>query len=117
VTARLLAAALVLAAASPALADDEPPCPIPEIPAESCALHLNKGATTTGGLILPPGYYLHPEAWDKLDTEVRRLQEAETRLTAERDSYRKAARPTWWWTATAIGTVGAGIVTTWLMFR
>ncbi len=36
---------------------------------------------------LPPGYYLPDATWDALDFEVRRLQDAETRLTAERDSY------------------------------
>jgi hypothetical protein len=45
---------------------------------------------TDGGndLRLPPGYYLDEPNWNKLDLEVRRLQDQETRLTAENHSLR-----------------------------
>ena len=69
--------------AAPPVLDDEP-------------IHLVNGGdvTTPGGshLILPPGYYLPAPTWDVLDAEVRRLQEQETRLTAERDEALRIAR-------------------------
>lgn len=37
---------------------------------------------------LPPGVHLSTELWIRLDTETRRLQELEIRLTAENDSLR-----------------------------
>lgn len=47
---------------------------------------------TDGGsdLRLPPGYFLDEPTHDKVDAEVRRLQDAETRLTAENQSMRKS---------------------------
>ncbi len=40
----------------------------------------------TGVYATGPGYYLTDPLWDKLDKEVRRLQTAEVRLTAENAS-------------------------------
>lgn len=40
-------------------------------------------------LRLPPGYFLDEPTWNKLDTEVRRLQEQEIRLTAENKKLRE----------------------------
>jgi len=55
-------------------------------------LRLTKGAITPGGLVLPPGgLYVPEQDWSKLDLELRRLQEAETRLGAENKSLRRVA--------------------------
>lgn len=53
---------------------------------------------------LPPGYFLTQDSWSALDLELRRLQEAETRLTAENESLRDAAGapPAWWWVAAGV---------------
>lgn len=109
------AALCALLLTSRAVADPppaEPPAPCEE--ADRCALRLTKGAQTPGGLVLPPGYYLTPETWQRLDDELRRLQEAETRLAAEREVLVKKARPTWWWAA---GALAAGIAAGWALSR
>ncbi len=56
-------------------------------------------------LKLPPGYFLDEEAWRQRDEEMKRLQEQETRLSAENLSLRKSARDDYPWLAT--GVVGA----------
>lgn len=93
-----------LAAAAPAAAD-----PV--------LLHLPNGAhlTTAAGadLDVPPGYYVDAGTWDVLDLEVHRLQDAETRLTAENESLRKSAAiamPRWWALASVlVAGVATGI--------
>lgn len=50
-------------------------------------------------------HVLAPPAWDKLDAEMKRLQDAETRLTAENKSLRAQAggwRPGWRLIATTL---------------
>ena len=50
-------------------------------------------------------HVLAPPAWDKLDVETKRLQDAETRLTAENKSLRAQAggwRPGWRLIATTL---------------
>lgn len=86
---RVLLAAIVILATTRAAAD-----PV--------HLHMRSPSTVTtdGGttLKLPPGYFLDEESYGKLDTEVRRLQEQETRLVAENGSLRKTLsswRPGW----------------------
>lgn len=37
---------------------------------------------------IPPSVIMSPELWDRLDVEIRRLQETETRLRAENKSLR-----------------------------
>ncbi len=61
---------------------------------------------------LPPGRFLSEPFFEKKDQELRRLQELETRLTAERDEYRRQAttwRPGWKTAGTAflLGIAGA----------
>lgn len=54
-------------------------------------LNSRAHVTTEGGtdLDLPPGWYVvPPDKWSALDLEMRRLQDAETRLTAENESLR-----------------------------
>ena len=54
---------------------------------------------------LPPGRFLAEPTWARLDDEVRRLQDAEVRLTAENASLRKDAagwRPGWKSLASAV---------------
>lgn len=58
---------------------------------------------------LPPGRFLDEPEWSKLDTEIRRLQETETRLKAENNVYKNAAdgwSPGW---KTLVGALGLGI--------
>lgn len=59
-------------------------------------LHLQSSTTgrTDGGtdLRLPPGYFLDEPTFQAKDVEMRRLQEAETRLKAENDSFRKTQK-------------------------
>lgn len=76
-------------------------------------LHMRTPSTITtdGGSVVkvPPGYYLDEPTHDKLDAEVKRLQEAETRLKAENTSFRTSAaswQPGWW---TLAVTLASGI--------
>jgi hypothetical protein len=67
------------------------PLPIPDRPAQ---LETWGTLDTLGGstLALPPGTWIVPEeSWSTLDDELRRLQEAETRLTAQNQSLRSSA--------------------------
>jgi hypothetical protein len=60
---------------------------------------------------LRPGRYLDEERWSLLDAEVRRLQTAETRLTAENQSMRKSLAgwtPGWKTLALALASGLAG---------
>lgn len=47
---------------------------------------------TDGGstLRIPPGYFLDEPTWEKLDLQVRKLQESKTRLEAENTELRKS---------------------------
>lgn len=62
-------------------------------PAEPLRLLSPATCTTEGGsaLTLDPGRYLPEPVWESLDFEVKRLQTAETRLTAENGALRKSA--------------------------
>ncbi len=94
---RALTVALVLAAAR-ALGDPTPAeAPPPTHLASSSAVHTDGGSD----LRLPPGYFLAEPTWMRLDTETRRLQDAETRLRAENASLRASAATGWqpgWYT-------------------
>lgn len=60
---------------------------------------------TVAGLTieLPPGYYLAESAWSKLDLELKRAQDAETRLAAENNVFRRhAAAGNLGWRGTAL---------------
>ncbi len=75
---------------------DEPVTPTePTVIAIDEPIHLLKPSTlvTENGtnLKLPVGYFLPDRHYDALNVEVVRLQDAETRLTAENDSLREAA--------------------------
>lgn len=41
---------------------------------------------------VPPGRYYDEASWTKIDAELRRLQEVETRITAENASLRESAQ-------------------------
>ncbi len=64
-------------------------------------------------LELPPGYYLAEPAWNQIDAELRRAQDAETRLAAENKVFRKyaASGDLGWRGATLLATAafGAGL--------
>lgn len=111
--AAAVAACALLLLGTRAAAD---PGPTAEPVVETETLHLTGGGTvdTPGGshLILPPGYYVPEPEWDTLDAEVRRLQDQETRLTAERDEALRIARDSGggfpgWLVATVAGLFGA----------
>lgn len=96
------ALALCLCLTSSALAD------VTHMP-EGGSFHSRDGYVMT----LPPGYYVDEPDWIKLDAEVKRLQEAEVRLEAERDSLLDSLHATPGWVGVAVGvvlgaTVGAG---------
>ncbi len=81
-------------------------------PAGPLHLETPSSVQTDGGtsLRLPPGYFVEERVWSDLDLEMRRLQDAETRLTAENTSLRGAAagwQPGW---VTLTVTLAAGIV-------
>lgn len=80
--------------------------------AESETLRLTVPTTVSDGAGnsrgLPPGYFLPDESWNALDLELRRLQEAETRLSAENQSLRESATPPrWWWVAVGVAAGAA----------
>ncbi len=60
--------------------------------AQIATLHMRSPShvVTSGGsqLDLPAGYFLPESTYDKLNTEVLRLQDVETRLTAENKTLR-----------------------------
>ncbi len=81
--------------------------------AEPLHLRTPSSVQTDGGstLRLPPGYFIEERVWSDLDLELRRLQDAETRLTVENSTMRKQVaswQPGWYTlgTAVAIGLVG-----------
>jgi hypothetical protein len=108
---KVLALAAALAVLSPAGAAAEPSAPaeVPEpvtitfAPGEPLNVRLTQAARCTledeRVVLFPSGTRIIGETeWTALDTEVRRLQDAETRLQAENDSFRKSARsagPNW----------------------
>lgn len=67
----------------------------PISPKEGELIHIQSPSSvkTDGGseIRLPPSFCIDEAGWDKLDLEVHRLQEAETRLKAENKSLRKSA--------------------------
>jgi hypothetical protein len=71
-------------------------------------------STASGvNLDLPPSYVLDEPTWAKLDTEVRRLQTTEVRLTAENKSLRDTTsgwQPGWY---TVTGVLAAGLALGW----
>lgn len=107
----LVVIALVLGLTAEAAADG----PAPAAPAPVLWYHAPAPVHLTveggGSYDLPAGYYLPEPAFVVLDTEVRRLQDAETRLNAENQAMRESVagwRPGWKALATslAVGLVG-----------
>jgi hypothetical protein len=91
--AAAVAAVIALAVPARALAEGEQEVPPPWRFSSAPTCTVIPGASTPDVTIaLPPGYYLADSAWDKLDLELHRLQEQETRLTAENEVFRKHAR-------------------------
>lgn len=86
----------------------------PSAAAKPLRLHSASSMKTDGGvdLRLPPGYFLTEPDWDKLDKEVRRLQDAETRLSAENKSMRKSldSGPGWGTLVITITALSLGVV-------
>lgn len=88
---RAVAIAVVAALAPRAAAEPESGTPVPK----TGAVHLKtpSDVKTDGGSVLrlPPGYFVDEPSWGKLDAEMKRAQDAETRLSAENVSLRKSA--------------------------
>lgn len=102
---RLIASTLcaALVAAAPAAAAD--PAPAPGFS------HLNsprlacRTEDATSCVMLAPGYFLDEAAWAVREAELRRLQDAETRLKAENQSLRGTLagwQPGWFVITTAL---------------
>lgn len=89
-----LAALIFLA---PAMAEGNPPAaPLPgdhvRIGTAGVYLVVPRGALEPDAYSVPEGsHILTPPSWKSLDDEFRRLQEIETRLTAENQSLRASA--------------------------
>ncbi len=82
------------------------PAPTPIVAHTNTDGHL----VTDGGtdLRIPPSYIVDVPTWKRLDAEMRRLQDAETRLTAENASLARSAsgwQPGW---KTLAGAIVAG---------
>ncbi len=86
------------------------PFPEPE-PIGDEVIHVTVPSVLTvpsgGAYALPPGWFLPEPRWDALDFEVRRLQDAETRLGAENRYLRDEAGGTVGWRAVVAGLAGA----------
>jgi len=98
---RSLVVVLVLATCTPAYADPPPPDRPIKFP-ESVEIIYGAGESKR----LPPGYWLDESHWDTLDRELRRLQDAETRLEAENEVFRKEAGMSW---RIALAVFGLGV--------
>lgn len=100
--------AFVLVASSTAAAD---PADLPRdhVTVESSDVTIVVPGPTPKIFGLPVGsHVLTPPAWERTDVEFKRLQEAETRLKAENDSFRKTMQ-SWqpgWKTAASVLVVG-----------
>ena len=82
---RTAAAALVLALASQAAADPAPSPPTAPASTEFFHVLVPWTLTTESGTTrkMPPAHIYTDPAWGRLDIEMKRLQNQETRLTAE----------------------------------
>lgn len=108
---RRLLVAIVSASAlsvcgAPAAADP-PAC------ADPCYLHITVPVTIHSDdgdeLRLPPGFFRDEPSHERWESELERLQETETRLSAENESLRESARewrPSW---HTLVGALALGI--------
>lgn len=106
-----LVVAFMVLAASRVAAEPTNPC----TPSEPCHLRMREDTTLTKDngeqYRLPPGHYYDDPTWEMLDDELKRLQNQETRLTAENESLKKSFEETWkpgWATIFAALLVGAG---------
>lgn len=85
--------------------------PLPEVTpiTESVTIRADSGAE----LRVPPGMYVPTPAWLALDAELKRAQDAETRLAAENKSLRTSAAesgPGWGTVWIVAGALAAGII-------
>lgn len=115
-----VAAAFVVILLAPSAAADPAPAETPTLPAPGRVPHLimraprllckpAEGDQPAVCRDVPAGRFLDEPAWQTLDTEIRRLQTAETRLTAENKSLR-GSLSTWqpgWRTMLVTFVVGA----------
>lgn len=93
--AALLVAALSLTTARSAA---EPAPSVPHLHLMGPRTVCKPDTTPPECRLLPPGHFVDEPSWSLLDNELRRLQDAETRLTAENHSLRettKGWRPGW----------------------
>jgi len=111
-----LAIAFVIVTAPRSASADDPAPPAPRVPylVLPAPRTLCKPAETAGDLVcrqIPAGRYLDEPAWIIREAELVRLQTAETRLTAENKSLRKATegwQPGWRTLAVTLATGFAG---------
>jgi hypothetical protein len=96
-------------AGPPAAADPAPPPPAPSFEHLNSPRQACRVADPASCVVLAPGYYLDEAAWAKREAELKRLQDAETRLSAENKSLRGTVA-TWqpgWMTLVVAIAVGA----------
>lgn len=100
--AAALVAVLVICAPSLAHGDDARPDGVHLLPRPDTEISTGFGVIRMPNgfeYFVPQGSHIvQPEAYDSLDREMRRLQELETRLTAENNSLRETAsgwQPGW----------------------
>lgn len=107
---RRLAAALALVlllASSGAAADPAPTHVVTEEPRLLCVPLVTPARCRD----LPPGHFVDEETWNKIDAELRRAQDSETRMRAENTQLRKSVSgwsPGWKTLATALLVGAAG---------
>lgn len=92
---------LILIAGMPEVAADDGHIVTKEV-TEIC--HLDKVTCT----VLQPGHFLNEQTYTKLDIEMRRLQDQETRLKAQNDSLRSSANDVPWLPIAL--SLGAGLI-------
>lgn len=106
---KLVAAAIILMIARRAAAD---PAPMPtHIVTEELRLLCVPPAPPARCIELPAGHFVDTGTWSALDIEMKRAQDAETRLTAENVSLRASTsgwQPGWYVVTSAVLTGIAG---------
>lgn len=105
-----VAVAVVAVLLAPKVAAEPPAEPLMHIVTEkprTLCVPWAEGSAPTTCRTLPPGHFVNERAWSVLDTELRRLQDRETRLDAENRSLRESAagwQPGWRTLAVTLAT-------------
>ncbi len=112
---RIIATAILLLIARRVAGDPapEPPPARTHVVTDELRLLCVPPAPPARCMDLPPGHFVDRNTWSALDVEMKRAQDAETRLAAENQSLRVSAasvQPGWYVVA---GAVLTGLTTGW----